>query len=413
MKKLLNSIVLTSLAFGSITTSVYAAPTVVEQFNDSPGYGMYGFPTKQYITTYSQPSTTSRVVGTIRRNGAIPVYGKTSNGWYETTWHKNGVKEYIQPGDLQLVREPDIGNYPETTYPFPNVGVSAPTPSVTVPPITTKPTNDNVGNIETISKTLGFTKKTRVDGIDYYYFAPNGEIVKNWGRSALQFHHVPNSPQRYGEFRLLIGGWVKTEDTTGQMEKVPAAVREILKFYYPTNYEKIYSMLHNGFTTDVDMDEFLNTNFILDNRELRVEFYEVQGTVGLYIGKYGERYTNSFSLPNNVALVYVNGKQLITDQPAIVDNGQTFVPLREIFEALGADVVRDEATHSLVVTRGSSKITLAINSKTATINGKTVTLDVAPSTKNGTTIVPVRFISQALGAKITWDDESKTVFIEQ
>jgi hypothetical protein len=72
LKKLLTSMILTSLAFGSITASVYAASTVVEQYIGSPGNGMYGFPTKQYIKTYSQLSTASKVVGTILRNGAIP-----------------------------------------------------------------------------------------------------------------------------------------------------------------------------------------------------------------------------------------------------------------------------------------------------------------------------------------------------
>lgn len=109
--------------------------------------------------------------------------------------------------------------------------------------------------------------------------------------------------------------------------------------------------------------------------------------------------------------VILNGKELSFDQPPYIENGTTMVPMRAIFEALGASVNYDTETKAITATKGSTVIKLFANSDTATVNGKEVTLMSPVANKNGTTMVPLRLVSEALGAEVSWDAESKTINI--
>lgn len=109
--------------------------------------------------------------------------------------------------------------------------------------------------------------------------------------------------------------------------------------------------------------------------------------------------------------VSLNGKYVQFDEkPAIVES-RTIVPMRAIFEALGAKVEWDEKTRTVTVSKENTRVALQIGSKRAYVNNRLVILDVAAIIINGRTFVPVRFISESLGAKVDWDDREKTVII--
>jgi L,D-peptidoglycan transpeptidase YkuD (ErfK/YbiS/YcfS/YnhG family) len=111
--------------------------------------------------------------------------------------------------------------------------------------------------------------------------------------------------------------------------------------------------------------------------------------------------------------VKVNGKEVDFDvHPRIVD-GRTLVPVRAIFEEMGAKVSWDEKEHTVTITRGSSKVVLKIGSKTAFIDNQEVELDVPASIINGRTLVPVRFIAEGLRFNVGWDGGSRTVTIDE
>ncbi|NHN28553.1 copper amine oxidase N-terminal domain-containing protein [Paenibacillus agricola] len=99
------------------------------------------------------------------------------------------------------------------------------------------------------------------------------------------------------------------------------------------------------------------------------------------------------------------------DQTPVNVDGRTMVPLRAIFEALGAKVEWDGATQTITATKDDTKITLAINSNEAWVNGKMVMLDVPAKLINENTMVPIRFVSEALGANVEWDNNSHSVII--
>lgn len=109
--------------------------------------------------------------------------------------------------------------------------------------------------------------------------------------------------------------------------------------------------------------------------------------------------------------VKINGVIQTYDQPPVIMNGRTLVPLRGIFEALGANVSWDGQTQTVTATKGGITIQLKIGSTIAHKNGTVIHLDQSSVLINDRTMVPVRFVSEALGAEVDWDDVIRTVII--
>ena len=109
--------------------------------------------------------------------------------------------------------------------------------------------------------------------------------------------------------------------------------------------------------------------------------------------------------------VIVDGHRLNFDQPPVEQGGRLLVPLRGIFESLGAKVEYSAATRAIQASRGQTTVQLSLGSRDASVNGQLVTLDVPANTVGGSTMVPLRFVSEALGARVKWDAPSRTVSI--
>lgn len=109
--------------------------------------------------------------------------------------------------------------------------------------------------------------------------------------------------------------------------------------------------------------------------------------------------------------IYIDGVRLATDQAPIMVKGRTMLPLRAIFEALGAKILWNQKTQTATAIKDDTTIVLKIGSKVATINNKAVTLDVPGQNLKGRTMVPVRFVSEALGQEVGWNSKTQTVTI--
>src|SRR5579859_7052548 len=110
--------------------------------------------------------------------------------------------------------------------------------------------------------------------------------------------------------------------------------------------------------------------------------------------------------------VTLNGQpiQFAAAQPQMV-NGRVLVPMRGIFEQLGASVHWTAATETVNATKGRTSVQLQIGSPTAILNSRQITLDVPPQLIADTTMVPLRFVSEALGADVNWVSAQNTVAI--
>jgi|GEM_PF-3352238 len=103
-------------------------------------------------------------------------------------------------------------------------------------------------------------------------------------------------------------------------------------------------------------------------------------------------------------LVIVNDRPLPPATQLYLEDGRALIPFRIIFEALAASVDWDEKTQIVTATKGTVKIILRIGNISASVNSSIATLDVAPKIIGGSTYVPLRFVSEALGAAVDYSD---------
>jgi copper amine oxidase-like protein len=109
--------------------------------------------------------------------------------------------------------------------------------------------------------------------------------------------------------------------------------------------------------------------------------------------------------------VYIDGQAVNFDVPPTVIQGRVLVPLRGIFERLGATVDYDVRTQHIVAVRGPQTVELTIGSRQARVNDSAKLLDVPAFTIAGRTMVPLRFISESLGANVQWVEASRIILI--
>ena len=110
--------------------------------------------------------------------------------------------------------------------------------------------------------------------------------------------------------------------------------------------------------------------------------------------------------------VLLDGAALQFDVPAQIIDGRTMLPVRAIFEALGAGVYWDEERAEVTAaTADGETIRMTIGSEVLYINGRIETMDVPPQIVDGRTLVPARFAAQAMGWHVSWLACNRTVYI--
>lgn len=109
--------------------------------------------------------------------------------------------------------------------------------------------------------------------------------------------------------------------------------------------------------------------------------------------------------------LYVNGEEPSFEVAPFIRDGSTLVPVRAISEALKADVSWNPEERSVLITRGGITVKLLIDSKTVYVDDKELTLEVPAAIVDGSTVVPVRFVSEALKAAVKWESETQSVVI--
>jgi len=112
----------------------------------------------------------------------------------------------------------------------------------------------------------------------------------------------------------------------------------------------------------------------------------------------------------------VDGVQKELDSPPIIKNGRTLLPIRAIIESLGGSIDWEATEKKVSITLGETKIELWIGRSTAKVNGVEKPIDsanpnVVPEIISGRTMLPVRFVTENLGAEVGWDGDTKTVTI--
>lgn len=131
--------------------------------------------------------------------------------------------------------------------------------------------------------------------------------------------------------------------------------------------------------------------------------------------------TNGSNRKVSVANVKVNGFDLYSEYKPYVDNGRTFVPIRELTELMGANVKWNQKTKSVSISMMDKDVKLKINSPVVYVNGKKMRIDEASVPKltqytaqnnDCKTMVPLRFLSESLGFSVDWDQSKRLAKID-
>ncbi|MGO4890664.1 copper amine oxidase N-terminal domain-containing protein [Anaerobacillus sp. MEB173] len=137
-------------------------------------------------------------------------------------------------------------------------------------------------------------------------------------------------------------------------------------------------------------------------------------------GKYEliARYPSDDS-PNNTIVIYlnnkigtVNGNRITLTEAPYIKSGTTLIPLRFVSEQLGADVTWNGTNRSITVKLDGTTIVLRENNRNVKVNGSSRWIDVAPEIIRGTTFVPLRFVSEQLGKDVKWNSSNKSIAIK-
>ncbi len=136
--------------------------------------------------------------------------------------------------------------------------------------------------------------------------------------------------------------------------------------------------------------------------------------VSIYEGEVGETPLETVDItqfrPHGLS-VAIDGELVTFDQPPIIKDNRTLVPLRAIFEALGARVDWNPDTATVTATKDNTTISLTIGSKQLNVNGSVKTLDVPACIVGGRTLVPARAVSESFGCEVGWNAELRRVLI--
>lgn len=109
--------------------------------------------------------------------------------------------------------------------------------------------------------------------------------------------------------------------------------------------------------------------------------------------------------------VIVNGNTLSLDVAPAIENNRVLLPMRAISEAMGATVNYISETKQVDIYKGSDEMHIYLNQTDALVNGSVVTMDVAAKAVKGRTLLPLRFVGESLGATVDWNSTTKTVNI--
>ncbi len=107
----------------------------------------------------------------------------------------------------------------------------------------------------------------------------------------------------------------------------------------------------------------------------------------------------------------LDGVDVHSDSPPIIADGRTLVSARAVFEAMGGTVTWSEIDREVSITFNDVEVNLKIGSRKVSINGNEKSLDVPAKIIKNRTMIPIRFVAEAAGCKVTWDEKTRVVAI--
>ncbi|MEW6447518.1 MAG: serine hydrolase [Bacillota bacterium] len=204
---------------------------------------------------------------------------------------------------------------------------------------------------------------------------------------------------QYPEYGTLLIGYL---ENTVFNERLPQPLPEGVKVAH-----KIGNWPNTGTYNDVGYVKHPENPYIIavfsKNTESRERAFQIIRNISKLVYNYQ---SNLYHIR-----ILLNEKELNTEVPPLLEKGRILVPLRNIAEPLGAEVSWDGASKTAAINRAGKYVTVQIGSEAAVVNGRETMLSVPASLFCGRTMVPLRFVSEAFGARVEWDGENRLVSI--
>ena len=124
-----------------------------------------------------------------------------------------------------------------------------------------------------------------------------------------------------------------------------------------------------------------------------------------------EKEINVF-IEDEISIVLNGEKVEYPDKKPFIENGRTLIPVRGLFEKMGMNLDWNDQTQTVVINNDKYQISLKIDSEIMTVNGKEIKMDTAAKVSDNRTVIPLRYVSEAVGANVLWDEDTNTVFVE-
>ena len=189
------------------------------------------------------------------------------------------------------------------------------------------------------------------------------------------------------------------------------------KFNYGQNYSDRSKQTVEFPDVTVKVICFRMTKTYGNNHGTGAELEMVKGDDGQAIHveeylKFNEKTGGKIELTIDSEVAYNDGREIKLIAPATIVDGRTLVPVRFVSESLGSKVTWDASEREVGIIGDGINVKLKIDSNRATVNNKVNLLDSPPRIINNSTMVPIRFISEALGSEVEWDNDTRKVTIK-
>jgi len=233
---------------------------------------------------------------------------------------------------------------------------------------------------------------------DPYYLSDVAKLTEN--KQGLSQSVVPIEDQAVRGSQVKVIAWVKTYDPY------------ISKVVFSVDGKQVAEKKQYPYQWNVDTKTISS-----GTHKLKVTVYDSKGREAsskqatFVVDSDAEKLSNDqYALYINEKYVYtVNGKIKLSVSP-FTSQGRTLVPLRFISNTLGAEV-KWNSTNKTITIKGKSTIVLTEGSPTVTVDGVKSQLEVAPVTLKGTTFVPLRFVNDKLGGKVSYDSKKGKIIV--
>ncbi len=269
----------------------------------------------------------------------------------------------------------------------------------------------NGGKIDSICLSADRFKDTHT-GIS---IGGNANIIINGGEIGEMYYYQTWQPNIMGALNIIFNNATRapekyTYPSDVSAEGVYTIWSEVGGKVMPTPEPGVFEITaDNGKVAVINGEKVLNGKVELEPGDYGVEW--VAGDQPIVETPVDEPDAIEIKLTIDSKEIIKNGVASELDVPAQIINSRTMVPLRAIFEALGATVEWDDATRTVTSEKDGTKVELTIGDANIYVDGIATELDVPAQIVDNRTLVPARAVAEAYGCEVGWDEATRTVTI--